>query len=60
MSYRFCALLISPAVACTSIHLDPDPQYPSLQTNDIIPGQYLVYARTTEAPAVLDPAGHAF
>jgi subtilisin family serine protease len=60
MSYRFCALLISPAVACTSIHLDPDPQYPSLQTSDIIPGQYLVYARTTEAPAVLDPAGHAF
>ena len=59
MSYRFCALVLTPAVACTSIHLDPDPQYPSLQTRDIIPGQYLVYSRSADAPAALDPVGHA-
>ena len=60
MSSRFSALIFLPAIACTSIHLDPDTNRPTIQTSDIIPGQYLVYARTAQAPAALDPAGHDF
>ncbi|HCH62591.1 MAG TPA: hypothetical protein DFR83_07305 [Deltaproteobacteria bacterium] len=61
MSSRFSALLlVTPAIACTSIHLDPDGKTPTFQSRDVIPGQYLVYARTAAAPAGLEPTGHTF
>jgi serine protease len=51
MSSRLWALLLVPSVGCTSIYLEPDGLSPTPQTADLIPGQYLVYSRTSGVPS---------
>ena len=58
MSTRLCLLVLLPSVACQSIYLDPEGTEPSPLSADVIPGQYLVYARTDDAPAALALGGH--
>lgn len=53
MSNRLCLLALLPSVACQSIYLGPGADAPAPLSADHIPGQYLVYARTADAPESL-------
>ena len=52
-------LVVSQAIACTPIYLHNDGLQPTPRDADVIPGSYLVYARTAAVPTALDGVGTA-